>query len=154
MPLRSPKMYSFIFGFQRRTWCPKWTPASSSSFIVTETKLSSPSRELVMYSPRHHALFTVGPPTRAATMVLRISNFELRISEFVLRLNSQSEIRNSQLIYRLENWKRLRAPFWPYFFRSLMRGSRVINPACFNCGRRSALNSSNARVIPCRIAPA
>src|SRR5437764_14551083 len=38
IPLRLPKMYGFIFGFQRRVWCPKWTPASSSSFIVTSTK--------------------------------------------------------------------------------------------------------------------
>src|SRR3989304_4292473 len=37
MPLRSPKMYSFIFGFQRRVWWPKWTPASSNSFIVIST---------------------------------------------------------------------------------------------------------------------
>ena len=35
MPLRSPKMYSFIFGFQRRVWWPKWTPASSRSFMLT-----------------------------------------------------------------------------------------------------------------------
>src|SRR3990172_472957 len=34
MPLRSPKMYSFIFGFQRRGWGPKGAPASSSSFMV------------------------------------------------------------------------------------------------------------------------
>src|SRR5258708_34180597 len=34
MPLRSPKMYSFIFGFQRFVWWPKCTPASSSSFIA------------------------------------------------------------------------------------------------------------------------
>src|SRR6266571_8823179 len=34
MPLRSPKMYSFILGFQRLVWCPKWTPASSNSFMV------------------------------------------------------------------------------------------------------------------------
>src|SRR5207302_2786407 len=38
MPLRSPKMKRFIFGFQRRVWWPKWTPASNSSFIVTSTK--------------------------------------------------------------------------------------------------------------------
>src|SRR5450755_214470 len=30
IPLRSAKMYGFIFGFQRRVWWPKWTPASSS----------------------------------------------------------------------------------------------------------------------------
>ncbi|GAA2138775.1 hypothetical protein GCM10009802_48460 [Streptomyces synnematoformans] len=35
MPLRSVKMKRFIFGFQRRVWCPKWTPLSSSSRIVT-----------------------------------------------------------------------------------------------------------------------
>src|SRR5471030_1149131 len=34
MPFRSPKMYSFIFGFQRFVWWPKCTPASSSSFIA------------------------------------------------------------------------------------------------------------------------
>src|ERR1700722_9333211 len=27
--LRSPKMKGAILGFQKRVWCPKWTPASS-----------------------------------------------------------------------------------------------------------------------------
>src|SRR5215471_7685448 len=35
MPLHSPKMNSFILGFQRRVWWPKWSPASGSPFIVT-----------------------------------------------------------------------------------------------------------------------
>src|SRR3954470_13257469 len=35
MPPRSVKMKRFIFGFQRRVWWPKWTPASSSSFMET-----------------------------------------------------------------------------------------------------------------------
>ena len=35
IPLRSVKMKGFILGFQRLVWCPKWTPASSSSFIDT-----------------------------------------------------------------------------------------------------------------------
>ena len=39
MPFRSPKMYSFIFGFQRFVWWPKWTPASSRSFTAIEDKL-------------------------------------------------------------------------------------------------------------------
>src|SRR3989338_788487 len=34
MPLRSPKMYSFIFGFQRRVCWPERAPASSRSFLV------------------------------------------------------------------------------------------------------------------------
>src|SRR5829696_9071497 len=39
MPLRSPKMYSFIFGFQRFVWWPKCTPASSRSFMAIAVKL-------------------------------------------------------------------------------------------------------------------
>src|SRR5262245_7454551 len=35
MPLRSAKMKRFILGFQRRVWCPKWTPLSSSWRMVT-----------------------------------------------------------------------------------------------------------------------
>src|SRR4249919_1639558 len=38
MPLRSPKMYSFIFGFHRLVWWPKCTPASSRSFNAIATK--------------------------------------------------------------------------------------------------------------------
>src|SRR3954471_10984468 len=38
MPLRSPKMYSFIFGFHRFVGWPKWTPASSRSFNAIATK--------------------------------------------------------------------------------------------------------------------
>jgi hypothetical protein len=29
------KMNLFIFGFQRRVWCPKWTPLSRSWRVVT-----------------------------------------------------------------------------------------------------------------------
>src|SRR5690349_16909086 len=39
MPFRSPKMYSFIFGFQRFVWWPKCTPASSRSFIAIPGKV-------------------------------------------------------------------------------------------------------------------
>src|ERR1700674_5861557 len=42
IPLRSPKIYSFIFGFQRRVWWPKCTPASSNSFIVISTANGPP----------------------------------------------------------------------------------------------------------------
>src|SRR5215210_3935811 len=35
MPPRSVKMNRFIFGFQRRVWWPKWTPASRRSFMET-----------------------------------------------------------------------------------------------------------------------
>ena len=100
MPFRSPKMYSFIFGFHRFVWWPKCTPASSRSFIAIPDNRSS------------------------------------------LPLN------------RLLNWNRLRAPARPYFLRSLTRESDVSSPSFFNCLRSSALNSTSAREMPRRTAPA
>src|SRR3954467_1906291 len=45
MPLRSVKMKRFILGFQRRVWCPKWTPLSRSWRVVTTAMaVSSPCR--------------------------------------------------------------------------------------------------------------
>src|SRR6185503_9493596 len=38
MPFRSPKMNGFIFGFHRFVWWPKWTPASSRSFVAIPDK--------------------------------------------------------------------------------------------------------------------
>src|SRR4051794_38081089 len=43
MPLRSVKMKRFIFGFQRRVWCPKWTPLSSRFFMLTTATWRRPS---------------------------------------------------------------------------------------------------------------
>src|SRR5215218_5546180 len=42
MPPRSPKMKRRIFGFQRRVWCPKCTPDSSSSRMPTSAIESLP----------------------------------------------------------------------------------------------------------------
>src|SRR5438105_586406 len=56
--------------------------------------------------------------------------------------------------YRLLYWKRFRAPGWPYFFRSLMRGSRVSSPSALSVERRFGSTSSKALEIPCRTAPA
>src|SRR6266545_936382 len=39
-------MNFFIFGFHRLVWCPKWTPASSSSFIEIETRKHLPFRRI------------------------------------------------------------------------------------------------------------
>ena len=89
MPFRSPKMYSFIFGFQRLVWWPKWTPASSKSFNAIAAKCPP----------------SCGPCDRRTLKLRR---------------------------YRLLNWKRLRAPSCPYFFRSLMRASRVRKPSFFS----------------------
>ena len=51
MPLRSPKMYFCIFGFQRLVWWPKWTPASSSSFMVMLAMGILPSVRLARRTP-------------------------------------------------------------------------------------------------------
>src|SRR3989441_3700006 len=51
MPPRSVKMKRFIFGFQRRVWCPKWTPASRSSFMET-TGMSAPFSVSTAYHRR------------------------------------------------------------------------------------------------------
>src|ERR671922_489407 len=52
MPPRSVKMKRRIFGFQRRVWWPKWTPASSSSRIETAGKGHSPLTVDVCFSRR------------------------------------------------------------------------------------------------------
>src|SRR5205807_730301 len=50
--------------------------------------------------------------------------------------------------YGLEYWNLERAPGWPYFLRSLMRGSRVRSPARLRVGRRLTSNSRRARAMP------
>src|SRR3954462_6353454 len=54
MPLRSVKMNRFIFGFHRRVWCPKWTPLSSSCFMVT-TAIAGINLFSVVRAPRWFA---------------------------------------------------------------------------------------------------
>ena len=51
------------------------------------------------------------------------------------------------------NWKRLRAPFCPYFLRSFIRESRVKKPFLRSAGRSSGLNRESARYNPIRTAP-
>ena len=57
-------------------------------------------------------------------------------------------------ILRLENWKRARAPFCPYFFLSTILESRVKNPPFFNEALKDSSALMSARAIPCEIAPA
>src|SRR5690348_9611294 len=57
MPPRSAKMKRRIFGFQRRVWWPKWTPASSRSRMETapglvETAMKAPSRLVLVLRRR------------------------------------------------------------------------------------------------------
>ena len=50
--------------------------------------------------------------------------------------------------YRLENWNFFRAPGWPYFFRSTMRESRVMNPLALRDARLVSSTETRAREIP------
>ena len=58
------------------------------------------------------------------------------------------------LFYRFENWYLARAPFCPYFLRSLTLESLRTNPARFRDCLRSGSAIMSARVIPWRMAPA
>src|SRR5712692_4118992 len=138
MPLRSPKMYSFIFGFHRRVWWPKWTPASRSSFIEMSTPNVPPVLRGRLRSLAH---------LRRARDEHPVAGF-LAGREFV-----PAEPEQWSCNYRLLYWKRLRAPFCPYFLRSFMRESRVRKPFLRRPGRSSALNSARARERPMRTAP-
>src|ERR1700716_3808061 len=99
MPLRSPKIYSFIFGFQRLVWCPKWTPASSNSFIDMAGK---------------------NPPVNVRRRLRDQARFaQVRRSPGWLFGFKHCKPPKTDAIglpgvrgdYRLENWNRLRAPF-------------------------------------------
>ncbi|GAA4733546.1 hypothetical protein GCM10023216_27380 [Isoptericola chiayiensis] len=70
MPLRSVKMNRFIFGFQRRVWCPKWTPLSRSWRMVT-TAMTGPfaARSGILPVPRASGDRRAG----RAVAVLRLS---------------------------------------------------------------------------------
>src|SRR5262249_7008305 len=56
--------------------------------------------------------------------------------------------------YRFEYWNFCRAPGWPYFFRSRIRGSRVSRPAFLSGRRNFSSKRASARDSPCRTAPA
>src|SRR5687768_6607235 len=68
MPFRSPKMYSFIFGFHRFVWWPKCTPASSRSFIAIPGKL-----------PPSSLTFTELEPLTGASQAVLLAFFHARI---------------------------------------------------------------------------
>src|SRR5579863_2701367 len=75
MPLRSPKMYSFIFGFQRLVWCPKWTPASSNSFMVMLA--NQPPRLVCIGSVKLIPLLPIAIPVPALSGTGRIEHLKI-----------------------------------------------------------------------------
>src|ERR1044071_7584693 len=74
MLLRSVRMKRFIFGFQRRVWCPKCTPLSRSWRIVTTAMpLSSLVGFSVVPSDRHSQL--VGWPATLCRPLARVLSY-------------------------------------------------------------------------------
>src|SRR6476620_2296390 len=72
MPLRSVKMNRFIFGFQRRVWCPKWTPLSSSCFMLTTAMVAflvarDPGVALSRFAAGHRVVHRPGVRPRHTT---------------------------------------------------------------------------------------
>src|ERR1051325_1152041 len=90
MPIRSPKMYGFIFGFQRFVWCPKWTPASSRSFNAIPFKVP-PS--LLLTEPTERDLpFTELEALARALLPVLLAFLDARIARqeaFLLQLRPQ-----------------------------------------------------------------
>ena len=72
IPLRSAKMNGFIFGFQRRVWWPKWTPASSSWRMETDGTVSDLLSVRFLRGPRRRGPvghLVAGPaPSRSGTV--------------------------------------------------------------------------------------
>src|SRR5262245_60244731 len=87
MPFRSPKMYGFIFGFQRFVWCPKWTPASNRSFIAIALN-SSLLRELTFaeleaFARSRHAVLLAFLRTRIAREQPRLAQARAQLGVVV-----------------------------------------------------------------------
>src|SRR5690349_15467342 len=82
MPLRSPKMYSFIFGFHRLVWWPKWTPASSNSVIAIAAK----------YPPLAFAELEALPRSRHAVLLALLGAGVAREEAFGLQLLAQLRV--------------------------------------------------------------
>jgi hypothetical protein len=72
MPLRASKMKGFILGFQRRVWCPKWTPDSNNSLTPILTQFSFGWESLQADHPAEHGIdFDVIRPAFAALCAAR-----------------------------------------------------------------------------------
>ena len=68
--LRSPKMKGAIFGFQKRVWCPKWTPASSICRMDTPDMEKSP---VWVEPPRiPAAILILGEDTQPVGLAMRV----------------------------------------------------------------------------------
>src|SRR6185503_14755401 len=100
MPFLSPKMYGFIFGFQRLVWWPKCTPASNRSFIGIAFKLTEPSSYSYRQPLRRLALAELEALARASHTVLlaflgaRIARQQPRLAqrrpEFLVELDERA----------------------------------------------------------------
>src|SRR5664279_1866617 len=161
-------MYSFVLGFQRLVGCAKGTPAASSSFMVMLAKLPP-----IWIASLAAALARIAQDFHSETRPVVAGAEQIRSGTATLQPvpGTTRRLQRNLIIpgvppcpadkggaptdfYRFENWKRLRAPFWPYFLRSFMRASRVRKPSAFILLRNSALKSWRARARPMRTASA
>jgi hypothetical protein len=49
-------MKGFILGFQRRVWCPKWTPDSNNSFTPMLSTIFPLVKSLISGHPAEHGI--------------------------------------------------------------------------------------------------
>src|SRR3990167_5423704 len=92
MPFRSPKMYSFIFGFQRLVWWPKCTPASSRSFIAIPANSPPFKVRLKPDTPLAFTELEAFPRSRHAVLLAFLGPRVARQQPFVLQLLAQLEV--------------------------------------------------------------
>src|SRR5690554_6743920 len=93
--------------------------------------------------------------TRSLNQKKKIKIFrETFLSKKKSSLLAQRALKRKENNYRLENWKRLRAPLRPYFLRSFLRGSRVRYPSSLRSARIASSSCTSARLIPRRVATA
>src|ERR1700732_1250451 len=105
MPLRSVKINRFILGFQRRVWCPKWVPLSSSCFMVT-TAMVMPSFHVSVVArhrvkPGPGACCDAGPcygTARHAVRTPRRTGDAVRAREVSPRTSCEQQFTPTQLV--------------------------------------------------------
>src|SRR6266540_508384 len=98
MPLRAPKIYGFIFGFQRLVWCPKWTPASSNCFIEISPTLFSFSFDLPFRHFHHRTVDGTAMGDRKGCEMLLVSRGLLSGYSHVATPESKKSVKGCDIL--------------------------------------------------------
>src|SRR3989338_1348729 len=93
---------------------------------------------------------------RIGSHFLSLSYKKTRLFSGIFRFLSSTSLALSSWLcfYLFVHWKRLRAPFWPYFLRSFIRESRVRKLPFLRSVLNAGSTSKRARAIPSLKAPA